>query len=87
MTEDARPQPRILAWIDFYVNSPVGGSWGHALAQTAPGSATSVSWDTNWAEGGGYRSYHEYYGYDYYPSPSPSPTAKVTTAKTRMAAA
>ena len=65
MTEDARPQPRTLAWIDFYVDSPVGGSWGHGLAQTAPGTATSESWDTNWAEGGGYRSYHGYYGYDY----------------------
>lgn len=72
MTEDARPQPRTLARISFYADSPVGGSWGHELTQTAPGTATSESWDTNWPEDGGYRSYHEYYGYDYSESESES---------------
>ena len=64
MTEDARPQPRTLVSVHFYADSPVGGAWGHKLTQTAPGTATSESWDTNWAEAG-YRSHHEYYGYEY----------------------
>jgi hypothetical protein len=72
MTEDGGPQPHTLARIGFYADSPVGGAWGHELTQTAPGTATSESWDTNWAESRGYRGFHDYYGYDYYESESES---------------
>jgi hypothetical protein len=66
MAEDARPRPRTLSRIDFYIDSPVGGAWGHGLTQAAPGTATSESWNTNWAEAACYRRYHEYYGCDYF---------------------